>query len=233
MNKELIINTIFFPRKSSFPKDENDTLIQVDENTHIGIRRFIKNKSCDTIIFFHGNGEIAQDYSEIASYYNHYDINLIVVDYRGYGLSNGNPTKSNLHDDALICFTHIIDFLNKGGYNKKRIIMGRSLGSAATCHIIDNNVENINGCIIESGFATEHSLLNLLGLNSDSISFNLEDGFENLKKIKNYKKPLYIIHADLDDIVPFSQAEMILLECHLNTKIYLELRVQIITILYP
>ena len=55
------------------------------------------------------------------------------------------------------------------------------------------------------------------------INFTLEDGFENLKKIKKYNKPLFIIHADLDDIIPFSQAELLLLESSsLNKDLFLE-----------
>ena len=213
MNKDQIINSIFFPRKSMFPKDENDIIINTSDGEKIAIRKFIKNKNSDTIIFFHGNGEIAHDYIDISTFYNHYDINLIVVDYRGYGLSTGKPNKENLHSDALLAFDSIINYLDDNKYDKKRIIMGRSLGSASACHIIDSRIDKIDGCIIESGFATEHCLLGLMGLNEEAINFTLEDGFENLKKIKNYKKPLYIIHADLDDIVPFSQAEVFLLEC--------------------
>ena len=96
--------------------------------------------------------------------------------------------------------------------------MGRSLGSASACHIISNQIDNLDGCILESGFATEHCLLALMGLNDQSIDYKSKDGFENLKKIQKYKKPLYIIHADLDDIVPFSQAEVFLLECPSKSK---------------
>ena len=49
-------------------------------------------------------------------------------------------------------------------------------------------------------------------VNPKNIKFTLEDGFENLKKLKNFKKPLLIIHAELDDIVPFSQADLMILE---------------------
>ena len=78
--------------------------------------------------------------------------------------------------------------------------------------IIDNYSNDIDGCIIESGFATEFSFLKLMQIEPTDINFKLGDGFMNLEKLKTYKKPLFIIHADLDDIIPFSQAEMILIE---------------------
>ena len=54
---------------------------------------FLKDTSFPTILFFHGNAELSNEYDEIASYYNKYEINFIVADYRGYGLSSGSPNK--------------------------------------------------------------------------------------------------------------------------------------------
>mgnify|MGYP001218225020 CR=1 FL=1 len=212
INKNQLLSSIFHPRESNIQKDEKDILVEVESNTNIGIRLFLKDKKYPCIIFFHGNGELAQEYDDIAEYYNSYKLNFIVCDYRGYGLSDGNPTKDNLHKDSRKIFEYINTYLKDNKYTGKIIIMGRSLGSASACEIIDNYSNNIDGCIIESGFATEFSFLKLMQIEPTDINFKLEDGFMNLEKLKTYKKPLFIIHADLDDIIPFSQAEMILIE---------------------
>ena len=214
---EQLINSIFFPRSTS-SKDQDDHLIKVEDDTSVGIRFFIKDKSYTNILFFHGNGEIAQEYTDIATFFHDFNMNLIVADYRGYGLSGGSPTKENLHNDSLIIFDYVYKYLNDNQYTNKLIVMGRSLGSASAAHIIYNREDKIDGCIIESGFVTEYCLFTLMNINPNDISFNLSDGFENLKKFKKYKKPLLIIHADLDDIVPVSQADMLLLESSSNQK---------------
>ena len=218
INKNQLINSIFYPRKSNIQKDEKDILIEVDNNTNTGIRLFLKDEKYPCIIFFHGNAELAQEYDDIAEYYNSYKLNFIVCDYRGYGLSDGSPTKDNLHTDSGKIFEYIDKYLKDNKYTGKIIIMGRSLGSASACEIIDNYSNNIDGCIIESGFATESSFLQLMQIDPNDIDFKLEDGFMNLEKLKNYKKPLFIIHADLDDIIPFSQAEMMLIESPSKVK---------------
>ena len=209
MNNLDLINSIFFPRPSNIPKDDNDHLIDVGNNINVGVRFFLYNKSYPSILFFHGNGEIARDYDEIAEYYNRLGINLIVADYQGYGLSNGKPTKNNLHNDANIIFKYVNDYLFNNKYIGKRFIMGRSLGSASAFEIATKFYDLIDGCIIESGFATEYPLLQLMQIDPKSIGFKLEDGFMNLSKIMAYKGPLLIIHADMDDIIPFSQADLI------------------------
>ena len=96
--------------------------------------------------------------------------------------------------------------------------MGRSLGSASAWEILSKRTNSVDACIIESGFATEYCLLSLMNISPDVISFKLSDGFENLKKIKDYNKPLLIIHADLDDIIPISQADMIFVESSSQKK---------------
>ena len=218
MIAENLIDFIFFPRKSNSPKDELDHLISVDRNTKVGCRFFLKDKDFHNILFFHGNGEICQDYDDIAQYYHHFKLNIIIADYRGYGLSDGKPNKENLHLDSLKIFKYVNSYLQKEKYVNGISVMGRSLGSASACHIISKHEKDITCCIIESGFATELPLFSLRDINPEDINFNLEDGFENLKKLKKYKKPLLIIHADLDEIVPFSQADIMILEAGSDVK---------------
>jgi len=217
LSKENLINSIFIPRKYH-TNDDKDIFIKTEDNTKIAVRAFISNPRNPTILLFHGNGEIANDYDDIGHYYNKFNINLIVSDYRGYGLSEGIPNKNNLHADSLLVFDYVKSYLTKIKSTNKLIVMGRSLGSASAAHIIEHKSEALDGCIVESGFATEFPLLSLMNINPDEISFKLSDGFNNLKKFKRYNKPLFIIHADLDNIVPFSQAEMIMLECPTQNK---------------
>ena len=218
MNKEQILQSIFYPRASDSPKDNNDHLVNVDSNIHVGIRLFMKDLSAPNIIYFHANAEITKEYDGHAEYYNHFGINFIVCGYRGYCLSNGTPSKESLHLDSLIIFDYVSKYLTDNRYTGPQVIMGRSLGSAAAAHVIDSRLDKIDGCIIESGFATEIPFLNLLGINPKDINYKLEDGFENLKKFKKYNKPLLVIHSDLDDIVPISQADMIMIECPSHSK---------------
>ena len=50
---------------------------------------------------FQRDKDSRSEYDEIAEYYHQFKLNLIVADYRGYGLSTGKPTKDNLHLDSI------------------------------------------------------------------------------------------------------------------------------------
>ena len=89
---------------------------------------FLSSKNNPTILFFHGNAELAQEYDEIGEIYNQHNMNFIVSDYRGYGLSNGDPTKDNLHADSLIIFDYIKKFLHDNNYNSHYFSYGKIIG---------------------------------------------------------------------------------------------------------
>ena len=218
MDIHKLLNSIFFPRKSEFEIDDKDHLVSVDSDVSVGIRLFIKNDSYPTILFFHANAEITHEYDDIAEMYNNYNINFIVAGYRGYGISNGNPTMQSSLDDSLKIFSYVKEYLKKINNTNKFVIMGRSLGSTSTCHIMSNNEKEFDGAIIDSGFATEYPFLLRFGVNPESINFKLSDGFNNLEKIKQYKNPFLIIHADMDEIIPFSQADIMFVESRSYNK---------------
>ena len=85
--------------------------------------------------------------------------------------------------------------------------MGRSLGSVSVLELAKRFPEDFSGLIIESGFADEKPLFELIGMTADQAGFPKEDGFLNGEKIKKYTGPLLIIHAEEDHIVPFSQGQ--------------------------
>ena len=129
-DKDIILNSIFFPRPSFKDKDEKDHLVDVEKGIMVGARFFLNDKNFPNILFFHGNAELSQEYDDIAEYYRSYECNFIVADYRGYGLSSGYPNKDNLHSDSNVIFNYVKKFLKENKYNGKIIVMGRSLGSA-------------------------------------------------------------------------------------------------------
>ncbi|MAX09759.1 MAG: alpha/beta hydrolase [Candidatus Marinimicrobia bacterium] len=207
-NKKELINSIFYPRKSYKKKDSKDHLVRVSSDISIGVRFFIDNKNFNNILFFHGNAELAQEYDEIALFYHRHNCNFIVSDYRGYGLSSGRPDKDNLLSDSVKIFDYVEGFLNSKGIDGKMIVKGRSLGSASAWEISSRRIDRLDAVIIESGFATELPILKLMGVDPKLVDFNLSDGFEGLRKIRKYDKPLLVIHADRDHIIPLSEGKM-------------------------
>ena len=169
-----------------------------------GIRADAEN-SKGSILFFHGNGELASDYIDIAAIFRQINISFICVDYRGYGNSSGYPGAGSMIDDAHDIFNYIRNLIPRE--KEVFIVMGRSLGCVSALEIAAIYENEIDGLIIESGFAQTLPLLTTLGANADYLRINEEDGFDNGGKIGSFSKPLLIIHATEDFLIPIDQAQ--------------------------
>jgi pimeloyl-ACP methyl ester carboxylesterase len=202
-----VLMTIFHPRPergiSNVASPVLGVMIPVGEGVSIGGRFHMDKKESPNILFFHGNGELASDYDDLGPLYNQMGINFLPVDYRGYGRSTGTPSVSAMMKDCHVIMEFVRNWLSDRGFTGPLILMGRSLGSASVLELASSYPAKIKGLIVESGFAFTMPLLTLLGVNLAALSFDEKKGFGNLDKIKTYNGPTLIIHAEMDQIIPF------------------------------
>lgn len=204
---------IFYPRRdfgTFLPEGVQEVFFSVAPGISLGARFYPAASTDPLLIFFHGNGEIASDYDDAGAAYQKLGINLLVFDYRGYGKSNGSPSVKTLLPDALSVFDQAVEWLKARDFHGPLIVMGRSLGSAPALEIASQRPERIAGLIIESGFASSRPLLELMGLGSLIPAGQVDDGFNNTRKIETVNKPTLIIHARLDELIPLEQADLLL-----------------------
>jgi pimeloyl-ACP methyl ester carboxylesterase len=208
----IINDFIFHPRPDfslSPPEGAEDHLFPVEPGINIGTRFYLSDPKGPHLIFFHGNGEIAADYDEMAPFYLPYGLNLLVVDYRGYGKSQGRPAVGTLLSDALSVFDQIYSTLRENERTGPVLVMGRSLGSAPAIEVAVKRQGKISGLIIESGFAQALPLLERLGIPVDALGLKEEYGFNNNRKITHINKPTLILHAQFDELIPLSEADLL------------------------
>ncbi len=112
-----ILMALFHPRPEwSFnlpPKGLETLMVPVDTDVDIQVQVYLAAPEAPNILFFHGNGEIATDYQEIAPFYTNRMINLTVVEYRGYGRSTGIPSVSSMMKDSHTIFIYFINWLRE------------------------------------------------------------------------------------------------------------------------
>lgn len=89
---------------------------------------------CLTVLFFHGNaGNIGHRLPNVKGLFKHLHANVFLVEYRGYGLSDGCPSESGLYKDAQAALNYLV---SRQDIDHSRIIVfGRSLGMySPVCH---------------------------------------------------------------------------------------------------
>jgi fermentation-respiration switch protein FrsA (DUF1100 family) len=193
--------------------ETTDIMIPVARDVAIGARFHMAAKTGGNILFFHGNGEIVADYDELGGVYNNMGINFLAADYRGYGRSSGKPTVSAMMRDCHIIFEFVRQWLRENYFAGPLILMGRSLGSASVLELAAAYKTEVDGLIVESGFAYAGPLLQLLGINPEVLGYREEEGFGNIDKIRQFDKATLIIHAEFDHIIPFSDGQALFDAC--------------------
>ena len=211
LDKPEILRVIFHPRLDYPPTlaapGGQPLSIQVEPGVTVGARLYGSGSDAPAILYWHGNGEIAADYDAIAPLYTRMGITLLVIDYRGYGNSDGTPTCSNLLSDAVAVFGSADSVLDHHGLTPSRLYaMGRSLGSAAAIELAARAGNQLSGLVVESGFADTFALLARLGVRLEGAT-ERQDGFGNPQKIADVTIPTLIIHGEDDVLIPAQDGE--------------------------
>lgn len=205
LDRPEILNILFHPRKAPIVSEgsrADEIAVETPDNAVIGCRLHLDNPENPVILFFHGNGEIAHDYDAIGPVYLSFGINFIVADYRGYGISTGSPTISNLFADAYVVLDRIRNTLDERGFKGPLWIMGRSLGSAPAIELAAANHDTVDGLIVESGFAEVRDLLERIGIIPRDMAGEPDSFFSSADTIRRFNGPVLIIHAAHDHIIP-------------------------------
>jgi len=213
LDSPMISAFLFYPRPewgaSADDEAAESIVIPVEKDVVIGARLHMAGATAATILFFHGNGEIVGDYDDLGIVYTDMGINFLPVDYRGYGRSTGRPTVTAIMRDSHTVFAYIKSHLAKKGYTGPVIVMGRSMGSAPALELAFHYGDEIDGLIIDSGFAYAGPLLGLFGINMQALGISEEQGFRNLDKMRSFDKPTLVIHAEFDHIISFSEGRLL------------------------
>lgn len=119
---------------------------------------------------------------------------VLVLDYRGYGRSEGSPGEAGLYADAEAAYRHLL----AAGYTPDRIVLhGESLGTAVAVELASRR--RCAGLILEAPFnaASEvaRGVLPVLG----PLFIRC---FDSRERIRRVRAPLLVIHGDRDTTVP-------------------------------
>jgi len=210
---EKIASVIFFPRPDlPFGMEADgafDHFFEAEAGIRLRLRAFLADPRTPNILFFHGNGETARDYDMMADAFRALPASLLVGEYRGYGPCTGRPSFRTFLRDALLTLDECRRLLDRRGHTGPLVVMGRSLGSAPAIELASSRGPELAGLIIESGFARVIPLLELVGVPASSLGLTEEYGPRNLEKMKKASLPTLIMHAEMDLIIPFEDAELL------------------------
>lgn len=185
------------------------------------------------VIMLHGANAKKESLFEQAYEFDRMGFNLLLVDQRACGLSQGDFITYGFKESFDLA--KWIDYLISKNPNVEIVLYGISMGAATIMELLGCKLPNNVRCAIEdSGFSSmkeefAYTINNEFGIKyTDVILFLFENkitkelGFKyddcNQKEmLKNNELPLLIIHSEDDDVVPYEMAKRVY-NCNKGTK---------------
>ena len=130
---------IFFPQRSlsatpaSWGLAYEDVFLTSEDGIQLHGWYVPRQGSDRVLLFLHGNAGNISHRGESIVLFHRLGLNVLIIDYRGYGRSQGSPSEQGLYQDANAAWQYLIDA--RGFDGKDIILFGRSLGGAVAARL--------------------------------------------------------------------------------------------------
>ena len=155
-----------------------------------------------TILYFHGNAGNLTNRIENIAFLRQLPANVLAVDYRGYGKSEGRPTEAGVYLDAQAAYDYL--FHERGVVPDQLVVLGQSLGVAVAVDLASKRP--VAGLILEGGFPSAGRVVQrTMGL--PGLHLVIRSKFDSAAKLKEISVPVLVAHCTRDPILPYALGE--------------------------
>jgi dipeptidyl aminopeptidase/acylaminoacyl peptidase len=160
-----------------------------------------------TIFVFHGSGSKVSNWTKLLKPLVKDGYQIFLMEYRGFGNSEGEASHENVAADANRAFLYLIG--REDVKNKPLVILGQSYGGQLAINIAAKHPEHVDVLITEGTFT---SFQNIAVYSTPWIGKPFtwtffRNPYSSVELIKKATMPKLIIHSYGDDVVPFFMGE--------------------------
>jgi alpha-beta hydrolase superfamily lysophospholipase len=209
---------IFFPQKLrkeyqfQFDGKFEEKNIKTKDGIILNGLLFSADSSKGLIFYLHGNAGSLSSWGGIAKTYTDLKYDVFILDYRGYGKSEGTIDGQNqLYGDIQTAY----DEMKKEYSEGKIVVLGYSIGTGLASKVASENKPKL--LILQAPY---YSLTDMMRHTYSIIpTFILKYKLDTNKHLKDCKMPVVIFHGDQDEVVYYGSSFK--LKEELGTKVKL------------
>lgn len=151
------------------------------------------------VLLAHGNRELIDHYVDRALRYRDMGFTVMLGEYRGYGRSEGRPSRDGIRSDFLRFYDRLagLPFVDP----ERIVFHGRSLGGAVLADLVPHR--RPAAVILESTFTSIKAMAH------GAPDFLLSDRYDTPSAMSSYRGPVLIIHGARDLVVPVAHARQL------------------------
>ena len=158
-----------------------------------------RDRPAPAVILTHGNAETIDFLPEEFHLFKNRGVTLMMVEFPGYGRSEGSPSQTAISAVMEKAYDVLVNRPDVDG--DRIILMGRSLGGAATCQLAVRRPSRalilISAFTSVTAFAPRYLV----------PPFLVRDPFDNLAVMRTYRQPVLIFHGIRDEIIPYRHGQ--------------------------
>jgi fermentation-respiration switch protein FrsA (DUF1100 family) len=156
------------------------------------------------LLFFHGNAGNISHRGDSVAIFHRLALNVLIVDYRGYGRSEGAPSERGLYRDAEAAWRYLTE--GRGVDPAEIVVFGRSLGAAVAARLAATHPPGL--LILESAFSSARDVASaVLPLLSRLVILRYR--FDTERQVARVACPVLVLHSPDDEMIPFRLGERV------------------------
>lgn len=181
---------------------------------HINGWYFPGDEKHGVVVFYHGNAGNISDRLHFIKFLEPLQLNILMIDYRGYGKSQGYPSIEGIEEDGVATIEWL---LNEKKLKPHQIVLwGRSMGGVAALAAA-SKYPDVAGVIVESSFISLRRIA--VDLAPWAPVALVTNRWKNMEILSRIKTPKLIMHGMNDSLIPFYHSEELFLKAAEPKKI--------------
>jgi len=156
------------------------------------------------ILWCHGNAGNVTHRAENMRLLVERGLDVFIMDYRGFGRSQGRPSEKGIYRDVDAAYRYLIR--ERSVPADQMVVFGRSLGAAVALHLA--LCRPVAGLILESAFESGPAMARVI-CPWLPLSLAMRSRFDNVSRISELEVPLLMTHGEEDGLVPIRQGRMV------------------------
>lgn len=152
-----------------------------------------------TVVYAHGNGELIDDWRGEMSSLTAEGLNVLAVEFPGYGFSEGKPSRRTIRETFNAAFDRMA--ARPDVASDRIVAYGRSMGGGAAGDLARDRP--VAALVLQSTFSSTMAMARSMLV----PGFLVRDRFDNIAALRSFDGPVLLMHGPRDDVIPFSHAE--------------------------